>query len=141
MVLAVPGRFHRRQRIRTGFNDAADRFHANGCGTPPYHMLIGQDAVALLQLGGGTCVPYYARPGLLLKGGGIAAVVFVVVGQQNVMNRKVADGIQSMALHMVLAGVDEQAVQIIKKNAHDRRPDRTVAQLNGSHRAECIFCT
>ena len=58
----------------------------------------------------------------------VSNVVLVVVGQKDGMDRELTNRIQRLSAHVALAGVDEQAVQIVEMNVHNGPPDRTVAK-------------
>jgi hypothetical protein len=62
-------------------------------------------------------------------GGGIAAVILVMMGEENARYRVAVKQPQHSTLHVVLTGVDDDVVDQKEMNAHQRRADRPEAEL------------
>jgi hypothetical protein len=76
------------------------------------------------------------RAGGPADGGRIAAVILVVVGEQDALDGRFFEHFQQEALHVALTRIDQDPVDVIAVNAHQGRAKRAVPELKGLNRSE-----
>lgn len=140
MVVAVTGRVQGHERNPLRHDPVGQRIGPDRGRPPPDQVLVGADSKAARHCGDGLRVGVEAGAAVTAESGRIAAVVFMVMGNQNPMNRRQAgQNFQRLPLEMMLAGIDQQAVDLIEKDRHERASDRGKTHFETADGAKGVF--